>query len=290
MLILLASSVVLASALNDRLQAYESRLVDIDGLMKRITGLESEIRRLNSELEGLKRSSKPPIVAIRIDDVQDFAFRDAQLYMLRYNTAKGIPASLAVIPDLLESDNELIAEISDALRIGAEVSAHGWGHENLTKLTLEEQEQRLLEAKASLRRLFGVNTTVLIPPMFSYNNDTLAAMKKTGYGVISSSIELQKPGVEANNIVRVPATVEFSDFVNGTWRAKSVEGLLLEVELSIIKYGYAVIVLHPQELMNENELDNEALRIYNNLLNLLSERYSFTVIKDLSELVAENIN
>jgi peptidoglycan/xylan/chitin deacetylase (PgdA/CDA1 family) len=198
---------------------------------------------------GTVKSLNPPIVVIRIDDVQDYAFRDAQLFLLRYHLENKMPTSLAVIPDLLESDSELLTQISESLRIGSEVSAHGWSHEDLSKLSMIEQEWALGEAKSALMQLFGANTTVLVPPMFGYNNETLMAMRNTGFEVLSSAIDLQAPMRRPDGIVTLPATVEYSDFVDGKWVSKSVQGLMREVDLSVERYGYAVLVIHPQELM-----------------------------------------
>lgn len=229
--------------------------------------------------------AKPSIIVIRVDDIQDYAFRDAQLWLLRYSRVNKIPLSLAIIPELVVSDKELIASINDALREGAEVSAHGWSHEDFYKLLLEEQAQRLIQAKSSLRSLFGVNVTVFVPPMFMYNNDTFAAMRKGGYDTLSSSIDLQKPERRSDEVVCLPATVEYSDFVNGTWRIKSIDELLYEVDLSVESYGYAVIVLHPQEFMKGSEINDDVLRIYTSLVNIVGRKYSFTTLGELSKTI-----
>ena len=226
-----------------------------------------------------------PVVVIRIDDVQDYAFRDAQLVLLRYHTENKIPTSIAVIPELTKSDTELLTQISESLRIGSEVSAHGWSHEDLSKLSLLEQEKALREARLALELLFEVNVTVLVPPMFGYNDETLTAMHNTGFEVVSSAIDLQAPTRRADGIVMLPATVEYSDFVDGEWVSKSVEGRMKEVELSVDRYGYSVIVIHPQELMRDNQIDAGAVQDYCSLIELIQAKYSFTTLSGLSESI-----
>ncbi|MCX6656537.1 MAG: DUF2334 domain-containing protein [Candidatus Bathyarchaeota archaeon] len=234
---------------------------------------------------GTVKSPNLPVVVIRIDDVQDYAFRDAQLMLFRYHTENKIPTSIAVIPELAKSDTELLTQISDSLRIGSEVSSHGWSHEDLSKLSQLEQEKVLREARLALELLFKVNVTVLVPPMFGYNVETLKAMHNTGFEIISSSIDLQSPMRRADGIVLLPATVEYSDFVDGKWVSKSVEGRMMEVNLSVEKNGYAVIVIHPQELMRDNQIDAGAVQDYCSLVELIQAKYSFTTLSELSKSI-----
>ncbi len=220
-------------------------------------------------------------VAIRIDDIQDYAFHDAQIYLLKYNTVNGIVADLSIIPKLFGDDQELVTEIKYAIANNTEISAHGWAHEDLCSLSVLEQVNALRESKSKLMDVLGVNVTVLVPPMYRYNNSTLDAMLQTGFNTISSSLEIQEPGYSTSGIVNVPATVEFSDYVNGIWVPKDTDKLLEETEASVSAYGYAVIVIHPQELMLNNLLNDERLKSYDLLVCSLKERYSFTGLSDL---------
>jgi peptidoglycan/xylan/chitin deacetylase (PgdA/CDA1 family) len=236
--------------------------------------------------DGSFRPPGPPKVVIRIDDVQDYAFRDAHMFLLRYNLDKMIPSSLAVITSETGLDEELLPLISDSLKIGAEVTAHGWGHEDLSTLTLAEQENAFIKARSTLYQLFGVNTTILVPPMFLCNNDTLVAMHVTGYDVLSTTIDYQAPVKRSDGIVFIPANVEFSYYLNDRWVPKTPEDLMEEVDLCAEKYGYVVLVIHAQELVDgEGELNAEALRAYDSLLTQISSRYSFTTLGELSKSI-----
>ncbi len=250
---------------------------------QRILELDSRITQLQSELSELKQASKPPLIVVRVDDIQDFAYRDSQLFLLRYNIASGIPMSLAAIPGMLGSDIELVRVLCQAIQSGSEIAAHGWLHEELAKLPLNEQQKSLAEARERLRVLFGVNTTILVPPKFSFNGDTPAAMRTTGFKVISSDISLQEPGIVSEGIVSFPSTVSFSRLINGTWQLRSMEDLSREVVISIGRYGYAVILLHPQEFSGKDGLNEEAVMIYENLMQRLKENYSFTVITQIKD-------
>ena len=229
----------------------------------------------------LVRNRKPAIVAVRIDDVQDFYCRDAQLILLGYSLNNSIPATLSIIPKLFGQDKELVDTVKAAVRSGFEVAIHGWEHEDLAQLSLEEQTTRLQQGKARLNEVLGLNASVLVPPMFSYNNDTLVAMHINGLEIVSGLSELQQQGQVLEGIISIPATIELSDFANGTWKMKSAGNVMNEVIASINLHGYAVIVTHPQEFTKDGELSRESISNYNTLIQGMKDRYSFTTLEGL---------
>ena len=172
-----------------------------------------------------------------------------------------------------------------ALHSGSEVTVHGWEHENLANLTLTAQEEKLREAKECLREVLGVDATVLTPPMFSYDDDTLRAMSLTGYSIVSGLAELDQRGLVSEGILSIPATIELSDFANGTWSMKSVQAVINELEVSIRSCGYAVILTHPQEFMKGGKLFQDAVATYSNLIQNISYAYSFTGLEAFTSLI-----
>ena len=207
----------------------------------------------------LSKQTRLPSIVIRIDDIQDFAFRDAQLYILNHSIENDIPLSLSVIPGFFGSDEEIVNAVSLAVKKGSEVTVHGFKHEDLTKFSLEEQKHLLQLAKERLMKILGFNASILMPPMLSYNNDTLTAMQLTGFDIISSFVDQGKPCRTTEGIEIIPATVSMSDYSNGTWNLKSLEEILKEVTSSIEIYGYAIILTHPQEFMKDGVMNQDAL-------------------------------
>jgi hypothetical protein len=58
----------------------------------------------------------------------------------------------------------------------------------------------------------------------------------------------QNKGKEmGSRIDHIPATIFFKDYQNGSWVKISVNEILINVANNIEEYGYAVIVLHPQD-------------------------------------------
>ena len=229
----------------------------------------------------VNRASEKTLLVLRIDDVQDFAFRDAQLHLFRSSLANKISVSLSVIAKLFGSDKELVDTVRSMINLGCEVTVHGWEHENLTKLTSSEQGQGLRRAKERLKAVLSVDATVLVPPLFSYNNDTLQAMRMSRYGVVSGLAELHQAGQVSEGILSIPATIELSNFSNGTWRMKSVETVIDELSMSTRIYGYGVIVTHPQEFFKGGTVDQDSIKTYEQLIQSLQANYFFTTFEKL---------
>ena len=235
----------------------------------------------------LVRNWKPAIVAVRIDDIQDFYCHDAQLTLLNCCLGNGIPAILSIIPKLFGQDKELVDTVKSAMPLDFEIAVHGWEHEDLAHLSLEDQKTRMQQGKARLNEVLGLEASILVPPMFSYNNDTLAAMHANDLEIVSGLSDLQQQGQVSEGILSIPATIELSDFANDTWKMKSVECLMKEVNASNHLHGYTVVVTHPQEFIIDGELSQEALSTYSTLIQSMKARYSFTTLDGLRDKIPQ---
>lgn len=85
------------------------------------------------------KSTELPLLVVRVDDIQDFAFKEAQLFLLNYSVKNKLPLSLAVLAGSFGSDTEIVEAVKSAVGFGSEVTVHGWQHENLAELSLIEQ-------------------------------------------------------------------------------------------------------------------------------------------------------
>ena len=90
---------------------------------------------LHTEPAPLQDNNNPPLVVIRVDDIQDYAFREAQFYLLEHGRHSNIPLSLAVIPTYFGEDNRLVEAVKQTIHTGSELTAHGWEHETLCART-----------------------------------------------------------------------------------------------------------------------------------------------------------
>ena len=226
-------------------------------------------------------NNNPPVVVIRIDDVQDYAFKKGQLYLLDHSQQNNYPLSLAVIPYYFGHDTQLVRQIKQSITKGSEIAVHGWAHENLSSYSYEEQKTRLTHAKQTLQEVLNLDATVLVPPMFMYNNDTVTAMDQTGYTIVSGLTEFHTPQWVSQNVQSIPATIELCDFSNNSWVMKEPSEVISELKTSIQNYGYAIIVTHPQEFMTDLELNPQNTKKYEELFTEISKEYSFCTIENL---------
>ena len=225
---------------------------------------------------------EPPTLVIRVDDIQDFGFREAQLFLLNESMINDVPLSLAIIAGMFGEDREIVQTVKLAVSSGSEVTVHGWEHGDLAQLSFKDQKALLSQSRSRIKEIFGVDAGVLVPPMFSFNEDTITAMYEEGYHVISTLVDFSEPG-PVSNVISLPATVELSDFSNGIWNMKNPDSVKIEIARSVKKYGFAVIVTHPQEFISDGKLSPLATESYRALLSSLKEDYSFKTLGKLSE-------
>jgi hypothetical protein len=221
------------------------------------------------------------LIVLRVDDIQDFAFRDAQLLLMNWSREKGSPLTLAVIAGMFGEDLEVLDAVKTVVAYGAEVGVHGWKHENFAELQFWEQMHILFQAKSRLKELLNVDPELLVPPGFSFNEDTISAMRKESYSIISTCVDYHQPA-SFSEVRSIPATVEVSVLEDGIWKMKSTESLLTEVEESFDSYGYTVVVTHPQEFMSNGTLAEAKIDAFFSLLNDLSETCQFTTFEKLN--------
>ncbi|MFC1933420.1 polysaccharide deacetylase family protein [Chloroflexota bacterium] len=225
---------------------------------------------------------EPPVLVMRVDDIQDFAFREAQLFLLNQSMINYVPLSLAVITGMFGEDREVVQTVKLAVRLGSDVAVHGWKHEDLAKLSFREQVALLSQSRSRIKEILDFDTTVLVPPMFSFNEDTMVAMHEEGYNIISTFVDYSESGL-ISSVISLPATIELSDYSNGTWNMKSLDLIEAEISRSIQKYGFAVIVTHPQEFIADGKLNQVTTELYRTLLMTLKENYSFQTLERLGE-------
>ena len=225
---------------------------------------------------------EPAAIVIRIDDIQDYAFKEAQLFLLDVSATSEVPVSLAVIAGMFGEDTELVKRVKLSLNSGSEIAVHGWRHEDLATLPFEDQVRLLSKSRNRIGQTLDVDTSVLVPPMFSFSEDTVAAMRQEGYSIISTTKDYVEPGL-ISEVVSLPATVELSDYANGIWKMKSLDSVVAGVSDSVQKYGYAVVVTHPQEFTEDVKLNQVNVELYQDLIDTLKDTYSFETLESIGD-------
>ncbi|MBV6703390.1 polysaccharide deacetylase family protein [Kitasatospora aureofaciens] len=97
---------------------------------------------------------------------------------------------------------------------GSSIQDHSVSHSDLSKLTLEQQQVEICDARDALTRLFGTAPVVFRPPYFAWNADTLQAAANCGIRTVLTADADFSWG--ASNIWH-PGTLQPGDVVLMHW-------------------------------------------------------------------------
>lgn len=257
------------------------KLSDLTGGVKEINGLKLEISELKSRLneitKKLNESDKPPVIIIRIDDVRDYEAAEATRVLIQFNRVNHVKMNLAIIPAQFGGDSVTLGSVKAAVMDGSEIVVHGYDHENFKTLSAKLQVETLRAARDKLFTL-NLTSTIFAPPFFAYDEGVYDAMRESGFDTISGYIDAGGPTSEAEGVYRVPVTITMADYVNGTWLRSDLNQLVGKVNLSVGRYGYAMILVHPQEFMVDGRLDANLFKVYSDLIREIQGLYSFNTI------------
>ncbi|MDF0682163.1 MAG: polysaccharide deacetylase family protein [Candidatus Nitrosocosmicus sp.] len=216
-------------------------------------------------------------VVFRFDDIQDYYHRNAQLAIMDEFIQKNQSVSLGLIMHVFGNDSEVKDKVKEGFAKGLfELDLHGWDHINYSQLPEKTQEEFLSAADIKMRSIFGKGSEIFIPPYNSFNNTTLAVLSDLKIKVLSSDkfedsmayFNATKSGNQSDiyGIYHLPQTIEFNDWYKDEMPKIPVNDILGNTTKNILKYGYAVLTLHPQYFSNVNEttgqetLDKEKMK------------------------------
>jgi peptidoglycan/xylan/chitin deacetylase (PgdA/CDA1 family) len=239
------------------------------------------------EGHGLDASQYCNCVVFRLDDIP---YDDPRVYdersrinidlaIMNVFIAKNQSVSLALVMHLIDQNPILLKNVLGGHRKGLfELALHGWDHVDYSNLSEMKQENSLLKANKKMEYLFGKPSSIFIPPFYSYNNNTLDAMKRLGIKIISAShgsdkgydeYSLPNKTKNTDQIYHLPQSASFE-----TWQGEipirtPIKQILKDVDSNIAKRGYAVITIHPQSFMKFKkglENDKNAFSEYRDIL------------------------
>jgi peptidoglycan/xylan/chitin deacetylase (PgdA/CDA1 family) len=254
-------------------------------------------------------------VVFRMDDIQDYWIRSAQLAIMNQSLAKNQSLTLGIIMNALGNDSEIVNKIKQGNSSSGpfELAVHGWNHTNYINLTEDEQRISLEDAHNKMINLFGNASEIFIPPYDAFNNDTLNAMRQVDMKIIDgnrSSIDQlqlksnsssntttnesalsQSSPLESKTIFYIPSTISFKDYYGGKYLRNSDQSILNNVTQSISANGYAVVVIHPQDFVQiapngslTPTIDQNEINDFSRLLDLMSSNH--IPLGSFSEIIA----
>jgi peptidoglycan/xylan/chitin deacetylase (PgdA/CDA1 family) len=241
-------------------------------------------------------------VIFRMDDIQDYWLNSIQNAVMNLFLTKNQTLSLGSIMNMIGNDSKIVEKIKEGIKEKLfELDIHGWNHVDYASLSEKEQKNTLIKSKEKMQQIFGTNSSVFIPPLNLFDHKVLNTMKDLNLNIISSGIKEEmdfnqnksilnsksnsnklstESAIENNKrIYHIPATTFFKYFNYGLgWSKTPIDEIFKNATNNIDKYGYAVIVLHPQDFaLASNE--NGAMK--NTFVNSIDKRE----ISDLSKLL-----
>lgn len=229
-------------------------------------------------------------VIFRLDDVNSEYLVKTQLNIMDEFISKNQSISLGLIMHRVDPASALVEKIKEGKQKGLfELDLHGWDHVDYAQLSTEEQLGTLQQANDKMTTIFGQHSQVFIPPYNKFDGDTIGVLRSVGVRIFSADTSADRAsyfvanGVNASrtNLVlyHLPAVTSFkNDNGNGTWIKIPIQTILNEADRSINKYGYAVILLHPQNFakMENNEfvdiVDENEIRDLSSLMDSIKSQ------------------
>jgi peptidoglycan/xylan/chitin deacetylase (PgdA/CDA1 family) len=202
-------------------------------------------------------------IIYRLDDIQDYWIDLPQMAIMDTFTAKHQQLSLSVIVSSIGNDAPLVDKIRKGGQDGvfALDSQHGWEHVDYRTLSPEQQKDSLVLANNRMQLLFDKRPIAFVAPADAFDTNTLSAMESIGMKIISSYYNFDTypffnaggsskyDGNRALAVVHMPGTASYTYYDKGApggWVDQPIPKILGDIDTAIAKYGYAVMVLHPQ--------------------------------------------
>lgn len=202
-------------------------------------------------------------IVFRLDDIQDHWFHDVQLAVLDKFIDTNTKVTLGLIMNYYGADPVTVDKVSQGKNARLfELALHGWNHVDYAILSLSDQESTLNEANTKLQAIHGTKSNIFITPHNSMNQNTLTAMKEIRLKIVSADLDadgsppfLPATFSSSNSadattriIKSLPMTVNFVDPARAAGSdGQTISQLTSAINESIVKRGWAVVMLHPRD-------------------------------------------
>jgi peptidoglycan/xylan/chitin deacetylase (PgdA/CDA1 family) len=217
-------------------------------------------------------------VIFRMDDLQDSWLDAGQIAPMNLFLQKEQKLTLAIVMNHIGKDPVIVNKIKEGAHDGLfELAIHGWDHVDYTGLSVSQQQNTTAMASQKMVRVFNTTSHIFVPPYDMFNSGTLEALDHNNITIISANLfgeeqfasQSQKIDSVVNTnetktdssshsssplspskIMHIPAATSFKYYVNGTHIVKvPLDEILNSTEKNIEKFGYGVILIHPQDFV-----------------------------------------
>jgi peptidoglycan/xylan/chitin deacetylase (PgdA/CDA1 family) len=192
-------------------------------------------------------------VAFRLDDIQDYWLDNVQTKIIDTFQQKNASLTIGIIGNHVDQDAKITDDIKSNLKRGnpeMEIANHGWNHEDFTKFSRDTQSILMKNTNDKISSLFGITPSIFIPPFNTINSDTMVAFLQNNFQYISANTTQDLPPYLIKNaaVYHLPGTAKTGNLNNSNtyWYSENHRQTFAEIMESLQKYGYAMVVMHPQ--------------------------------------------
>ncbi len=198
-------------------------------------------------------------VVFRMDDIQDYWLDDVQVGVINEFEHQNASLTVGIIGNYFGQDGKIVGSVSDALKQDAPkfvVANHGWNHEHFNTFSRDEQSALIHNTNQKISDTLGIMPNIFIAPYNAINNDTVISLFENNMVYLSTNETQDIPPYKLSGAAffRFPATAEIGDLNKGNtaWASLNHDQTYAQVLRSMVKYGFAVVVLHPQDYANKH--------------------------------------
>ncbi len=252
---------------------------------------------------------EPKTIAFRFDDVQDSWLTETQQAVIKLFAKENLKLSLAVVGGYIGKDESLVEEIRANRKI-LSLANHGLHAKNaadgrslLLSQSAEDTREDLRTAENNISSVFGATARTFIPHQNEFDQNTLKILRDLGYTHISSACRKHigwddcmddcsyaTGGASCGTpdefgLIHIPsgASANWQPMPGG--EIYPIERILQEIDDSIRRYCFAVVMLHPQDFSTvEETLDPAKLESLRALLNEIKARAESLQVVWLEEI------
>jgi peptidoglycan/xylan/chitin deacetylase (PgdA/CDA1 family) len=193
-------------------------------------------------------------VAFRLDDIQDYWLNSVQTKIIDTFQEKNASLTIGIIGNYFGNDAYLVTHIKEKMKNNnpqIQIANHGWNHEDFTKFGRDMQSTLMKNTNDKISQILEITPSVFIPPFNTVNSDTMAAFLENNFQYISANTTQDPPPYVIKNaaVYHLPGTAKTGNLNDGNtyWFSENHKQTFAEIMNSLQKYGYAMVVMHPQE-------------------------------------------
>lgn len=237
-------------------------------------------------------ASSVPLVAFRMDDIQDWWLEDAQQTVINVFKSRKLPLTIGIIANYFYTDGhttmrDFVKKCLKTSGFPIEIANHGWKHEDFTTFSASKQDKLIKQAKAkTISDLSLSDLTTFIPPFNKFDDNTIAALKNNGFKTMSAGISeytsRNYPGTKSS-FREYPVGSSTTD-LSDSYKISAEESFEM-IQDQIRDHGFSAVMMHFVEFTDDDgDIDYDALDDLVRLIDMVKDAgYKMTTIGGLTK-------